>query len=249
MSTLGRRSVLVAGAAPAGRAPRPGRAEARAGEGGRGRSSCSPRRAAAPARRPTPSSASSRAARHRRALLPCRLLGLHRLEGPLRQQGDHRAAAHLRPHAQAALRLYAGDGGRRPRQPAGHQRRPDRGHAGRGPPPVGGARDADAQAHGRRLARSGWRRRSSTAAGRRHAVRLRPAPFDADRARRERGPADRQLQRRAPLRARQLLERRGSELDRAGRPLRARPGLAVLVQQADQGPVLGANKLEPVVAG
>src|SRR5262249_11515231 len=26
-------------------------------------------------------------------------------------------------------------------------------------------------------------------------------------------------------------------------------GLAVLVQQADQGPVLGANKLEPVVAG
>ena len=55
------------------------------------------------------------AARHRRAVVPCRLLGLHRLEGRLRHARHHRSPARLRARAEAALCLHAGNGGRRHR--------------------------------------------------------------------------------------------------------------------------------------
>ena len=81
------------------------------------------------------------ATRHRRALIPCRLLGLYRLEGPLRLARHHRPAARLRAGTEAALCLHAGNGGRRNRR----RYRPGIGHrrlAGAGDAALAPARHA-----------------------------------------------------------------------------------------------------------
>ena len=112
------------------------------------------------------------------------------------------------------------------------------------------ARDARAVAHRRRPAHDQARGLSARRpAGRRHAGDLRPTPLDAGGERREPGPHARQLQHRAPPRGAGPLGRLGGDWTSDADRIQPGQGVAVIVQHADHGPVIGCNKLEPMVSG
>ena len=168
------------------------------------------------------------APRHRGAVVPCRLLGLYRLEGSLRLARDHRAPARLCPRAEAALRLHAGNGGRRHRPRARRRKRPDRCLARpqhnaaprRATPDLARARAARSPSSSPPFPLDGGPADVTLAVyDRRHS--------DAGRERREHRPHARELQHRAPLRDRWAA---GTARRRAGRcrrtassPARASP--------------------------
>ena len=243
-------------APPRRRAPMLGRrasCRARAaGRRARGRSSSSPRRAAAPARRPMPISAAGRASRHRRAVVPRRLLGLYRLEGSASPRAT--TTERQRAYARALKQRYVytpemvvdGIAPRHRPSTAARSRRCWPTRSASRP----SARRPSCRASSTARSRSSSRR--SRSSGRRPTSRW-PSTTAATRRRwraaRTRAACSRTSTSCAISRCVGRWDGSAATWTVPADRFQPDQGMAVLVQHADHGPMIGCNKLEPMVTG